>query len=88
MAAEANSLFADNGTIALPFARVRTAAAPVAADAIARRVLDHVVRADVLCLPDNTAMALVAEHLVIPVELSPTGIVIAARPLRRGSSWE
>ena len=88
MAADANSPFADNSAIALPFARLRTAAAPVAAGAIARRVLDGVVRADVLCLPDKTAMALVAEHLVIPVELSPAGIVIAVRPLRRGSSWE
>jgi hypothetical protein len=90
MAADANIPFGDNSTIALPFALcLRTAAAPVMAGAIDRRVLDDVVLADVQSQPDNTAIALIAKHLVIPVELSPAGIVIAARPLRdRGSSWE
>jgi type III secretion protein Q len=33
--------------------------------------------------------AVIVEHLVIPVGLSPAGIVVTARPLRgRGSSWE
>jgi hypothetical protein len=90
MAADANVPFADNSTIALPFAlSLRTAAAPVTAGAIERRVLDDVVLADVQSQPDNTAIALIAEHLVIPVELSPAGIVVTARPLRgRGSSLE
>lgn len=90
MAADANIPFGDNSsTIALPFALcLRTAAAPVTTGAIERRVLDDVVLADVQCQPDNTAIAFIAEHLVIPVELSPAGIVIAARPLRRRSSWE
>lgn len=39
--------------------------------------------------PDDAAIAVIAEHLVIPVELSPTGIVVTARPRRgRDSSWE
>jgi hypothetical protein len=90
MAADANIPFADNSTIALPFAScLRTAAAPITAGAIERRVLDDVVLVDLQCQPDNTAIAIIAEHLVIPVELSPAGIVVTARPLRgRGSSWE
>ena len=44
---------------------------------------------DLECQPDNAAIAVIVEHLVIPVELSPAGIVITARPLRgRDSSWE
>jgi hypothetical protein len=89
MAADANIPFADNSTIALPFAFcLRTAAAPITAGAIEWRVLDDVVLVDVQCQPDNTAIAFIAEHLVMPVELSPAGIVIAARPLRQRSSWE
>jgi hypothetical protein len=89
MAADANIPFADNSTIALSFAFcLRTAAAPITAGAIEWRVLDDVVLADVQCKPDNTAIAFIAEHLVMPVELSPAGIVIAARPLRQRSSWE
>jgi hypothetical protein len=90
MAADANIPFADSSTIALPFALcLRTAAAPVTAGAIERRVLDDVRLPDVECQPDNAAIAIIAEHLVIPVELSPASIVVTARPLRgRGSSWE
>jgi hypothetical protein len=89
MLAHANSPFRDNSTVTLPFTLgLRTIDATIADGSFGRRVLDDVALADVPCLPDKTAMALVAEHLVIPVELSPTGIVIAARPLRRGSSWE
>src|ERR1700720_530989 len=41
------------------------------------------------CQLDNAATAVIVEHLVIPVELSPAGIVVTARPRRgRGSSWE
>ena len=44
---------------------------------------------DLECQPDNAAIAVIVEHLVIPVELSPAGIVVMARPIRRrGSSWE
>jgi hypothetical protein len=89
MAADANIPFGDNSTIALPFALcLRTAAAPITAGALERLALDDVRLADVQCQPDNTAIAIIAEHLVIPVELSPAGIVVTARPLRRGSSWE
>ena len=90
MAADANIPFGDNSSIALPFAlRLRTAAAPVMAGAIGRLLLDDVLLTDVQSQPDNTAITLIAKHLVIPVELSPAGIVIAARPLRgRGFSWE
>ena len=90
MAADADIPFADNSTIDLPIALgLRTAAAPIMAGALERLALDDVRLADVHCQPDNTAIAIVAEHLVIPVELSPAGIVVTARPLRgRGSSWE
>ena len=60
---------------------------PMAPDADMRLALDDVTLADLECQPDSAATAV--EPLVIPVELSPAGIVIAARPLRgRGSSWE
>ena len=76
--------------VILPFAlRLRTAAATIMAGVIERRALDDVVLTDIGCQPHNTAMAVIAEHLVIPVELSPAGILVTARPLRgRGSSWE
>jgi len=81
---------ADESTIALPVALcLRTAAATITAGAVGRPALDDIVRADVECQPDNTAIPAIAEHLVIPVELSPAGTVVTARPLRgRGSSWE
>jgi type III secretion protein Q len=64
-------------------------APPMAPDADMRLALDDVTLADLQCQPDNAAVAVIAEHLVIPVELSPAGIVVTARPLRgRGSSWE
>jgi type III secretion protein Q len=54
-----------------------------------RPALDDVVLADVEYRRDNTAIAVIAAQLVIPVELSPAGIVVTARPMRRnGSSWE
>jgi type III secretion protein Q len=57
--------------------------------AIERLALDDVMLSDLECQPDNAAIAVIVEHLVIPVELSPAGIVITARPLRgRDSSWE
>jgi type III secretion protein Q len=65
------------------------AAATISAGAIERLAFDEVMLADLECQPDNAAIAVIAEHLVIPVELSPAGIVVTARPLRgRGSSWE
>jgi len=51
--------------------------------------LDDVLLADVECQRDSTAIAVIAGQPVIPVELSPAGIVVTARPVRRrGSSWE
>jgi hypothetical protein len=59
----------------------------MAADANMRPALDGVTLADLVCRPDHAATAV--EHLVFPVELSPAGIVVAARALRgRGSFWE
>jgi type III secretion protein Q len=81
---------AEKSAIDLPFALcLRTAAATIGAGAIERLALDDVVLADVECRPDDTAIAVIGEHLVVPVELTPAGIVITARPIRgRGSSWE
>src|SRR4051812_15734309 len=80
---------AEKSVIDLPFALcLRTAAATITAGEIERLALDDVVLADVECRPD-TAIAVIGEHLVVPVELTPAGIVTAARPIRgRGSSWE
>lgn len=56
---------------------------------IERQALDDVMLADLQCQPDNAATAVIVGHLVIPVELSPAGIMVTARPLRgRGSFWE
>jgi hypothetical protein len=81
--------FVDKSTIALPFALRPPDAATIAADAMKRPPLDDIVLADVGCQPDSPAIGVIAEPFVIPVELSPAGIVTTARPLRgRGSSWE
>jgi type III secretion protein Q len=54
-----------------------------------RLALDDFTLADLQCQPDNAATAVIVRHLVIPVALSPAGIVVTAHPLRgRGSSWE
>ena len=48
-----------------PFALcLRTAAATIGAGAIERLALDDVVLADVECRPDDTAIAVIGEHLV------------------------
>jgi hypothetical protein len=86
MAANADIPFADESPIALPFAlcRCRTIATTITTRAIERPALD-----DVECRPDNTAMAIITGPLVLPVEVSPAGIVVTARRSRgRGSSWE
>ena len=62
-------------------------AAQMAPDAEMRLALDDVMLVDLECQPDNAATAV--EHLVIPVELSPAGIMVTARALRgRGSYRE
>jgi type III secretion protein Q len=79
----------DRYVVDLPVLSLRTAAATITAGAIERLALDDVMLSDLECQPDNAAIAVIVEHLVIPVELSPAGIVITARPLRgRDSSWE
>jgi type III secretion protein Q len=79
----------DRYVVDLPVLSLRMAAAAITAGAIERLALDDVMLSDLECQPDNAAIAVIVEHLVIPVELSPAGIVITARPLRgRDSSWE
>jgi type III secretion protein Q len=64
-------------------------APPVALDVDMWLALDGVTLADLQCQPDNAATAVSVGHLVIPVEVSPAGIMVTARPLRgRGSFWE
>lgn len=68
---------------------MRAAAATIPPRAIQRPALDHVAPGDIGCQPDNEAIAVLAAHVVVPVELIPAGIVVTARSLRgRGSSWE
>jgi hypothetical protein len=55
-------------------------APPIAPYATMRLTLDDVTLADLQCRPDDAATAV--EHFVIPVELSPAGIVVTARTLR------
>jgi type III secretion protein Q len=48
-----------------------------------------VVLVDEHCRPDGTALAVIAGHLVAPVELTPAGGRLAGAPTRgRGSPWE
>jgi type III secretion protein Q len=67
---------------------VRVAAATFAVGEIATLSLGDVVIAD-QCQQAKTAVAVIAEHLVAPVELTAAGARIAALPTRaRGSPWE
>src|SRR5262249_47525099 len=60
---------AEKSAIDLPFVLcLRTAAATLRAGEIERLALDDVVLADVECRPANTAIAVIGEHLVVPVE--------------------
>jgi type III secretion protein Q len=68
---------------------VRVAAAMFAVGEIATLSPGDVVMADQSCQPMRTAMAVIAEHLVAPVDLTAAGAQIAARPTRgHGSLWE
>jgi type III secretion protein Q len=68
---------------------VRVAAATFAVGEIATLSPGDVVIADHCCRQANTAVAVIAEHLVAPVELTAAGAGIAAPPTRaRGSPWE
>jgi len=68
---------------------LRMAAATLTVGEIKRLVPDDVVLTDAECPSDGMAIAVIAEHLVTPVELTPTDIVVTAHPVRgRGSPWE
>jgi type III secretion protein Q len=68
---------------------VRAAAATFAVGEIATLSPGDVMMADQSCQPKRTAVAVIGEHLVAPVDLTVAGAQIAARPIRaRGSSWE
>jgi type III secretion protein Q len=44
---------------------------------------------DEACQPNGTAIAVIAEHLVVPVELAPSAGLLSGYPARgRGSPWE
>jgi type III secretion protein Q len=68
---------------------VRVAAATFAVGEIATLSPGDVVIADQCRQQAKTAVAVIAEHLVAPVELTAAGARIAAPPTRaRGSAWE
>jgi type III secretion protein Q len=68
---------------------VRVAAATFSLGEIATLSPGDVVMADHSRQQPRTAVAVIAEHLVAPVELTAAGAQIAARPKRaRGSLWE
>jgi type III secretion protein Q len=74
----------------LPFvACLRAAAATLTVSEVKSLAPGSVVLLDAGCRIDGQAIAVIADHLVAPVELTPAGAVLAARPMRgRGSSWE
>ena len=48
-----------------------------------------VILVDQVCQPEGTVIAVIAEHLVVPVELSASGGLLSSYPIRRqGSPWE
>jgi type III secretion protein Q len=68
---------------------VRVAAATLAVGEIATLSPGDVVIVDQCRQQAKTAIAVIAEHLVVPVELTAAGARIAAPPTRaRGSLWE
>jgi len=68
---------------------VRVAAAMFGVGEIATLSPGDVVMADQNSQPMRTAVAVIAEHLVAPVDLTTAGVQIAARLTRaRGSLWE
>jgi type III secretion protein Q len=68
---------------------LRAAAATLRVSELASLLPGDVVMLDQCCRPMRTAVAVIAEHLVAPLDLSATGAVITAPPMPgRGSSWE
>ena len=80
----------EEAAIALPVpVCVRVAAATFTVREIATLSLGDVVMADQRCQQKRAAVAVIAEHLVAPVDLTAAGAQIAARPTRaHGSLWE
>jgi type III secretion protein Q len=97
-AGEGNSIYppslrgqdSPGAAIELPVAVcARVAAATLAVGEIATLSPGDVVMADHSRQRSGTAVAVIAEHLVAPVELTAAGAQIAARPTRaHGSLWE
>jgi type III secretion protein Q len=68
---------------------LRAAAATLTVSALASLSPGDVLLVDQCCRPMRTAVAVIAEHLVAPLDLNATGAAITAPPMPgRGSSWE
>jgi type III secretion protein Q len=68
---------------------VRVAAATLSVGEISRLAPGDVVLVQQYCRKPHSAVAVVAEHLVAPVELSAVGGQLLTAPMRgRGSAWE
>jgi type III secretion protein Q len=68
---------------------VRVAAVTCSVGEIAKLLPGHVVMADHRCQGARMAVAVVAEHMAAPVDLTAAGAQLTAPPVRvRGSIWE
>jgi type III secretion protein Q len=80
----------DQACIDLPVAAcLRVAAATLTVEETRTLSPGDVVLVDAHCRPNGTALAVIAGHLVAPVELTPAGGRLVAAPTRgRGTQWE
>jgi type III secretion protein Q len=80
----------ENTWVDLPFAvALRVAAATLTIGEVKGLAHDHVILANAEAPSHGGAIAVIAEHLVAPVELTPTGALLTARPAHGlNSPWE
>jgi type III secretion protein Q len=80
----------DQACIDLPVAAcLRVAAATLTVEETRTLSPGDIVLVDAHCQPNGTALAVIAGHLVAPVELTPAGGRLVIAPTRgRGTAWE
>jgi type III secretion protein Q len=80
----------EQATIDLPIAVcLRWAAATLSMREVRSLSPGDVMLVDEACRTDGTAIAVIAEHLVVPIELAPSAGLLSGYPARaRGSPWE
>ena len=68
---------------------LRQAAVTLSVNEIRSLSPGDIILVDQVCQPDGTVIAVIAEHLVVPVELGASGGLLSSCPIRgQGSPWE